>query len=268
MIRCRCLMMSKFQLYSDIHTEFLDKTQMSEFMQRLDKSRCANTIILAGDIGHCGCRNLTQLLEYCNSNYVNVLYVLGNHEYYSSKKTFHKLNAQYHSLADTFNNVTILDNCSKQIDDAVFIGSTLWSQTTDTENLMDYVKILDYSVTRNRKIPVTSEFTNILHEKAKKYLIDAINESEKCIVVTHFPPLQANTSDPIYNDQPQYLRDYFASNILLDPAINRQHIVCWCYGHTHYSNDFVYNGVRLFSNQIGYTEEKLMWDSGTQSIFQ
>jgi len=29
-------------------------------------------------------------------------------------------------------------------------------------------------------------------------------------------------------------------------------IVCWCFGHTHYSSDQIINGVRLVSNQLGY----------------
>lgn len=112
-------------------------------------------------------------------------------------------------------------------------------------------------MTSKRTSGLSIESFNKMHEKSKKYIINTVNSSTKpTIIVTHFPPLQIGTSDPIYDDQEKNIKDYFASNILNDEKLDKSKISCWIYGHTHYSNDFVHDGVRLISNQIGYMDEK------------
>ena len=90
-----------------------------------------------------------------------------------------------------------------------------------------------------------------------KEQIQSSNNNEKIIVVTHFPPIQKNTSSPKYINEKQYIKDYFSSNILLDLKNLSNKIYCWIHGHTHYSNDFIEpeTGIRVVSNQLGYLQE-------------
>ena len=73
--------------------------------------------------------------------------------------------------------------------------------------------------------------------------------------MTHFPPSQKNTSHPMYDKQEQFLKDYFASNMIED--IPDEHTVkCWIYGHTHFSNYINHSKkIKLLSNQMGYMKE-------------
>jgi hypothetical protein len=78
--------------------------------------------------------------------------------------------------------------------------------------------------------------------------------------MTHFPPLQDGTSNPVYFNQSQCLKDYFAwNNILKD--LNLKNVPLWLSGHTHWSYDIMYNtnkdniSTRLLSNQLGYSRE-------------
>jgi len=41
------------------------------------------------------------------------------------------------------------------------------------------------------------------------------------------------------------------------PSLFRPCVVCWCYGHTHHSNDQMVGNVRVVSNQRGYPRERL-----------
>jgi hypothetical protein len=45
--------------------------------------------------------------------------------------------------------------------------------------------------------------------------------------------------------------------------VSINNIVCWISGHTHYSYDFKSpEGIRLISNQMGYTREAMTRESG------
>ena len=73
--------------------------------------------------------------------------------------------------------------------------------------------------------------------------------------MTHFPPHRDGTSNPKYLVQKSEINSYFAwpngtlENFKLD------NVLTWISGHTHWSYDFIENGVRLISNQIGYKSE-------------
>ncbi len=68
----------KFQLFSDIHLEF------SKTFFKLPP--LTNYLFLAGDIGKLSHLTFKPFFDYCSNNWKEIFYVLGNHEYYSSKK--------------------------------------------------------------------------------------------------------------------------------------------------------------------------------------
>lgn len=239
-----------FQLYSDIHIEF------SKTFPKI-KPNC-DYLILAGDIGKINTENFQMFFDYCSQNWKKVFYILGNHEYYHSSKTYDKLNGLYKEFFKQYTNVILLDNSIYEIDDElIIIGSTLWSMVSHTPYLNDFNKIYMYNEDRTRKIGITMERFQELHKESKKYILEQVNnnKNKKIIIITHFPPSKVNTSHPKYNNQEEYLKNYYASDFIEEiPEDNN--ILLWCYGHTHYSNDMKHeSGIRLLSNQVGYIKE-------------
>ncbi len=253
--------MSKFvfQLFSDIHFEF------SKSYPKIPQS--TDYLFLAGDIGKLHIDHYKDFFDYCSKNWKHTFYVLGNHEYYSGTTTYDVLNKKYHDFFESYENVHLLDNSSFELDEYIIIGSTLWSKCNYDDSLNDFKSIKEYNDTKTRKYGLSIETFNKLYDDSAKYLIEEINKTtKKIIVMTHFPPLQGETSDPIYADDDGDIKNYFASNLLLDDKINKENIICWIYGHTHYSNDFYFDKIRMLSNQIGYSDEKCVFD-GT-GLFQ
>jgi Icc-related predicted phosphoesterase len=95
-----------------------------------------------------------------------------------------------------------------------------------------------------------------LSEEALKSISNYLNKtSKKTIIMTHFPPIQEGTSNPLYYNQSQDLKNYFAwNNILKD--VDLTNVSLWISGHTHWSYDIMYTQkTRLISNQLGYKSE-------------
>jgi len=238
----------KFQLFSDIHLEYYKSFPK---IPKLEKY-----LILAGDIGKIDNTNYKSFFDYCSSNWEKVFYILGNHEYYHSDKTFNNLKEDYHIFFKQYPNVYLLDNSYYDLDDNFrIIGSTLWSNPENTNGLNDFTHIKEISNQIYKKLGLSLDTFKNLHKQSTDYLKKEISKNDKqLLIITHFPPTQINTSHPKYQNQPQYLKDYFASNILNDIS-NTNNIKGWIFGHTHFTNDMIINNVRLMSNQMGYPNE-------------
>ena len=93
-----------------------------------------------------------------------------------------------------------------------------------------------------------------MHETSVKWIKDMLSENnnKKVILVTHFPPINENVSNPKYKNCP--LKNYF-SNDFDSLEIPLENIKLWISGHTHYSYDFVKYNIRFLSNQLGYIDE-------------
>lgn len=238
----------KFQLFSDIHLEFLG--------QKYPKiKKHAEILILAGDIGHITQNNFKDFIKYCSENWSHVLYVFGNHEFYG-KFSMESVIQKTSEYFKEFNNVHLLDNSYIILDEFVYYGFTGWTMpifdnTNEARNyLNDYNKIK----TQNGKLKVINH-KNIAEFQVLKFKEFIELNLDNIIVITHFPPVK-NTSDPIFESDK--LNGYFSwNNFLQLNSIFTTKIKCWCSGHTHYSYDFFLDGIRYMSNQIGYLEEYL-----------
>lgn len=255
-----------FQLFSDIHLEFFSQAKSPKIPP------FAPFLFLAGDIGKINNENFKEFFDYCSSNWEKVFYVLGNHEYYHTHKTFDKLNLEYKSFfSENYTNIFLLDNSYFELHlpanglrgsrgkefNLMIIGTTLWSSPTLKSDLNDFSQIKTFNIEKNRKYGITLDEFHSLHSNSTDFLLETItnNPSTNIIIMSHFPPTQLNTSHPIYNNQPQPIKDYFASNII-DKIPDNHNIIGWLYGHTHFSNDFIHpKNIRLISNQCGYKED-------------
>ena len=257
----------KVQIFSDFHLEFHKTYPQIE--------KYADTLILAGDIG---CINKTcfkKFIHYVSNTWDDIYYVLGNHEYYHSKKTYHNLKTLYKHFFSEFKNITLLDKSYKIVGNTCFIGCTLWGycnkETTNISCLKNIkIKTIN-SIGDPRTTGISKEFFNSLYNDESQWLINTINnikqykDIDKIVVITHYPLTTTGTSHPKYDSKnPLYATDIDIS------SSNDTDITCIS-GHTHYSYNFtdISSGVHHVSNQLGYKDEYLTNETrfNTEGIF-
>lgn len=236
--------MVQIQIYSDIHLEFKNKP--------IKIKPYAPYLFLAGDIGRLN-GVYKEVVSYYSKNWQKTFVVLGNHEYYHNEKDYSTLNSEYKDFFEGFDNVYLLDNSYVELNEEINIyGCTFWTPppTNISSIINDYIHIqMDSNNTINESF--VSYISNLELTKLQNYLD---NNTKKTIILTHFPPIQENTSHPKYVNVSPEIKDYFAWNLPLEKG-NQKNILCWISGHTHYSYDFIKNNIRYISNQFGYSNE-------------
>jgi predicted phosphohydrolase len=262
----------KFQLFSDIHLELIRCKKLDNIMTThipLIRPQ-APILILAGDIGKLSEQKFFEFIKYCSENWQHVLYVMGNHEYYSSHP-IDTINRKMRELFAIFPNIHLLDNEYIEIDNYIFYGFVGWTEPIFSHSPIAAQYINDYNLIkgkRGKKITV-DEIRELSIEGVTKFKeFITTTESTNVIVITHFPPLREGTSDPKYSGN--MLNGYFTwDNMLKQNGIGMRFaskIKCWCSGHTHWSYDFLRNGVRFIANQLGYTDEFVVSNDGVFEI--
>ena len=250
------------QIISDIHLE--------HHITHPNIKPIAKYLFLAGDIGiinltHC-CK-IKKFFNYCSENWEKIYYVLGNHEFYQinkNTKSFENLINDYTHLCNEYPNIYLLNNSQQQILPGLNVyGTTLWTgnynfphNISPSRYLNDYnmIKINSHSFP-NLTIPLNENFINELSKNQlnllEKYLKNINLTNTKTIVITHFPLLRQNTSNPKYLSQPDYLANYFSWNNIFN-KLNCSNVIGWISGHTHWSYDITLNNNRFIANQYGY----------------
>lgn len=238
------------QVLSDIHIEF--RRGKAYYFPVTAPNLC-----LLGDIGDPSTTVYKDFLHCQAKRYDHVFLLKGNHSCYGrSMEEADELIAQV--CADHPANLHYLNKTAFDLDQSfVILGCTLWSHVIDRQRLMvlsmlaDNHHITRWSVQRNNEV----------HAAELEWLVSAIATVEaagkKAIVLTHHAPSCHGTSAPEHASSP--ISSAFGSNLeyLLKPPV-----VLWMFGHTHYSSDQQINGVRLCSNQVGYPNEHVKFDSG------
>jgi predicted phosphodiesterase len=228
----------KFQLLSDLHTEFVPFA--------LKKADDCEFLILAGDIAHAESAAYEKLLLDASEKFEKVFVVAGNHECYGH--TVQKAMEILSGVCAKFANVFFLNNDAVDLgEDVRVVGTTLWSdiqeeQMSDVRNfLSDFRHIKEWTVETN----------NSKHRKAVEFLrreiLRASADGKRLVVVTHHAPYERRTSNPKYAGSS--LSSAFATDL---SDLLREPVAIWAFGHTHYTSRQVVGGVQLVSNQRGY----------------
>lgn len=233
----------RYQLFSDIHLE------MNKSFPRI-RPTC-EVIILAGDIGKITQNNFKDFMSYCSENWQHVIYVFGNHEFYC-KRTIESTKRLFRRFFEDFENIHLLDSSFIKLENTIIYGFTAWTQPHFTITSMARQYLNDYNQihTKNGKLKIEDMklMSDIELEKYNEFL-NTEHDCDNIIIVTHFPPLNIGTSDPIHNGS--MLNPYFSwSSLPIHPKIK-----IWCSGHTHWSYDFDKDGIRYVANQLGYPGE-------------
>ena len=122
----------KIDIVSDIHLEFINQTMFI-------KNNGSDVLVLAGDIG-LGLEFQTEdFVRDCCDQYDDVIYVLGNHEFYNSDIT--KVVEHWESIAEAIPNLHLLNNDVCYIKGVKFIGSTLFSDIENNLSVEESIQI-------------------------------------------------------------------------------------------------------------------------------
>lgn len=240
----------RVQILSDLHLEVGQQYLSYTFPVS------APYLLLAGDIGRLiDYDGYLKFLEGQVSRYEKIFLVLGNHEFYgldylSGLDEARRL-ANEPSLVGTLIllNKTRWDDPSSAL---TIIGCTLWSAIPEEASNLIESKINDFK----RIAGWTAREHNEIHTVEASWLRQQIAQVTKSpqsperqlLVATHHAPCVKGTSRPGDSNNPW--TSAFATDLLDQRGWDG--IKVWVFGHTHYSTDFVRNGVRLVANQRGY----------------
>lgn len=236
------------QVYSDLHIELMKKIPQIQ--------PTAKYLFLVGDICQLNNSLFFKFFDYCSQQWEKIFYTPGNHEFYSGKKNYSELNFEYDlKIKERYKNIFYLNNNSVPLNDEIDVyGSVFWTDSYDN-TLNDYREIKKFCEITKQNIPIDYKFIKKLSEHDFKSISNHLNKSKKItIVMTHFPPIQEDTTNPKYNYQKKVLKDYLGWNNILK-ELNLNKVPLWLSGHTHWSYDIMYNNIRLISNQLGYQNE-------------
>lgn len=236
--------MLKIRYLSDLHLEFIKPTEINKFIKKIPSGN--NEIcVLAGDIGNPYQENYKTFMDFISKNFKKTFIIPGNHEYYNCK-SIEDTNNHLTEYFKKFNNISFLNNTYEHYDEHCFIGTTLWSKITNPNyeiNDVNYIPNFDY-VKYNRLNMISVDF-----------LQDALENNDKCIIITHHVPSES-LIDIKYKTKNMlpYNQWFYCDNDNLIET-NKDKIKCWIYGHTHTPSNKIINGIPFVCNPIGYPHE-------------
>lgn len=247
----------KIQLVSDLHLEFSDYFIKNE--------NNADVLILGGDImvaskvhkqeSEYGIR-FRDFLKRCSFQFPHVIYVMGNHEFYSDGRWCDSIEDMRAACA-VHPNIYMLERDCKQIDDVLFVGGTLWTDMNKYDPLtlhavrdmmMDYRAIIhDKAGFRRLKPADTVERHRLTRDYIKQVVSD--NKDKKIVVVGHHTPSFQSCHEQYRSE---YLMNGAYHSDLSDIMLDNPHIKLWTHGHTHNAFDYMIGETRVVCNPRGY----------------
>lgn len=234
----------KLLIYSDLHLEF-----RAPFI--LPKNNNADVLILAGDI--ITFRDYDPLDILLKSWQKPVIFIAGNHEYYTQTPMFDEEDAFATWLTVNHPHVYFLRNEHVSIDGVHFFGGTMWTHFNAGDH--HAMEIAQYQMNDFRLIkkengaPLLPGDTIKLH---KAFLAKLTNWFEKALPG---PSVVISHHAPVINPKTQYLGSELTpafSSLNVQDVIKDYKPDLWIYGHTHECDDQIIGKTRVVSNQRGY----------------
>lgn len=223
---------------SDVHMEF--GVNAEHFVGSLGD---ADVCVIAGDL--CLGRFMSQVagnLRPFSERYEQVIYVPGNHEYYSGK--VHEVDNCLEVACREFRNVHLLRPGSPLVYKGQrFIGGTMWFPD-GPENWLGRQLVNDFDMIQNF-VPWVYQQNSIFRGMLKNEL------SPDAVVISHHLPSEKSVARQ-YLGQKSNL--FFVSNQEADISIQQPKL--WIHGHTHEPCDYRLGDTRVVCNPGGYPYEK------------
>ena len=229
----------EFVQFSDIHSVLPDYKIFSP----------SATAVLAGDINEYnnGKSSLTYILSKFCDYFSNVVFVLGNHEYYGSylENAADKIKEEM----SEYSNFHLLENDIVYIEGIKVIGCTLWTPVLTSEH-SEYIKrgINDYRHIKSIKtgMPITLEDVQRKFQESYLFLADEITSDS--IVVTHHAPTDKSLMEEFRGSK---ANDAFVNKNLKFDVWPKY----WLHGHTHSVFGYEHNGCTVRCHPQGYRME-------------
>jgi predicted phosphohydrolase len=217
-----------------------------------------DVLILAGDILNVkhfktdGYYNdiYRKFLDDCSKNFQEVLYVAGNHEFYSY--TYEKTHTKLREILP--DNIHFLQNDVFEIGGIYFIGFTFWTnyfnenpiEMWDSKNYMNDYKAIRIGPNYRKIQPY-----DILdeHKKHLRFLNEKLEllKNERIFVISHHSPTLQSIAEQYKTSQcnGSFCSDY-DELIISNPQIKN-----WAFGHVHTAFDFYNESCRMTCNPRG-----------------
>lgn len=266
---------------SDLHLE------MSDFS--IANSKNADVLILSGDImiadvlhdfpaeydnstlvskRHIQAIRFRNFLKCCSENFANVIYIAGNHEFYHGK--FYQTLDTLRTECAAFSNIHFLEDDSITIDNAIFVGGTLWTNCNDNDPLTKLdlkTKMNDFHFIKNERKSyrkLSPDDIIVRHRTTLNYISTVAKNAppdKKVVVVGHHAPSFESVSAE-YKDE-HTLNGGYASE-LSTFILDNPNIVLWTHGHMHNVSDYMIGTTRVVCNPRGYHTDNYIqmthWD--------
>lgn len=230
--------------YSDVHLEFGSDWSPAENVE-------GDLMILAGDI--INLKNYKPINSFLKNWSKPVLYVMGNHEYYTQKPMGYEEEAFKAWFTDTHPNVTLLLDNAVTIDGVNFFGGTMWTDFNNSDPLAQITarqQMNDFRLIKNLDGTLLQPLDTVrLHENfvaGLLYWLDQDLIGPRVVISHHAPVINPNTQ---YKNSP--LMPAFNSLDMLE-IIKQYQPALWVYGHTHECDYQMIDKTKIISNQLGY----------------
>ena len=236
----------KIQIASDLHLEARAGHMPSAASFRTVRSR--DLLILAGDIGR-----ETQAKTFIRRELdaSPVLYVPGNHEYYSERPR-ESIDADWHALAAEHEGLHYLTGAGVELGGLRFYGlpwySDLWGTTDPWDLQVIHNGINDFWAPYNAGGEWTLS-SHINHNRIQSDLL-AMQAGQVDVVITHWPPTKEAIHPVFEGDKhnPYFINDR-------EDLVRTIGAKLWVSGHTHEPYDYRIGATRCLGNPSGYTGE-------------
>jgi predicted phosphodiesterase len=244
----------KIAIHSDLHTEF-----GHGFPQGFLLDKDFDALVLAGDIS-----NIDVLYQYLGQVRMmipdkRIIFVPGNHDFYAKKTKFEAALEEMNDICEQNVISFLYRNCVHFPDLKVaFSGCVGWPNMKSVHGYVDeWDKIVvKKSISDFHWIKGWS-MEKMLEEADKDYQFLRLMTTHKPVanahvMITHFPPsLLLQNPNFLINPLTSYFHNEYPEFFDSENSPD-----VWIYGHTHFGVNRDINGVKCFSNQLGYKGEE------------
>ena len=240
--------------YSDLHLEF-----GTDF--RPPDQQEVGVMLLAGDI--ITFRDYEPLNQFLSDWTKPVIFVAGNHEYYTDTPMTTEAKNFKNWLKESHPNVHFLQDEAITIDGVHFFGGTMWTDfqhASEDAMLEAMARMNDYRyIKMEYGARLTPSDTIKLHDDFVQKITDWFEADliGKRVVITHHAPVINPMSKYIASP----LTAAFNSTDMI-PIIEQYQPDLWIYGHTHEGDDHTIAKTRIISNQLGYPNRSGGYECG------
>jgi len=226
----------RLQYLSDVHVD------CNKLLPKIEP--VSETLALCGDIGKPTHPNFDSFLKYVSSQFDQIYFVPGNHDYdcgpfYDSAKIL-RYEQLLHDICSKYPNITILNNSfATHGDNTIIAGTTLWCNPVLRPNITyDIKKYHEHIKIHNRDV----EWIKKLCERY---------QDKNIVMLSHFVPTY-KLIEPKYLERGIHKVSTFATDL---EYLIKNPIVAWLCGHTHSVSQTYVNNIFCAVNAWGYPSE-------------